>query len=48
MFKTRLLSGIVLMIFMLFFVISGGNILLSAIAFSNSGNDGIYANGKTS
>ena len=33
MFKTRLLSGIVLMIFMLFFVISGGNILLSAIAF---------------
>ncbi len=33
MFKVRLLSSIVLMIFMLFFVISGGNFLLVAVAF---------------
>ncbi|MBO5178657.1 MAG: phosphatidate cytidylyltransferase [Lachnospiraceae bacterium] len=33
MFKTRLLSSIVLMILMLAFVITGGNVLLAAIAF---------------
>lgn len=33
MFKTRLLSSIVLMVLMLFFVISGGNLLLAVIAF---------------
>ncbi len=33
MFKTRLLSSIVLMILMLFFVITGGNILLAGMAF---------------
>ena len=33
MFKVRLLSSIVLMILMLFFVITGGNVLLAATAF---------------
>ena len=33
MFKTRLLSSIVLMIIMLFFVITGGNVLLAGVAF---------------
>ncbi len=33
MFKTRLLSSIVLMICMLFFIITGGNVLLAAVAF---------------
>lgn len=33
MFKVRLLSSIVLMILMLFFVITGGNFLLAAVAF---------------
>lgn len=33
MFKTRLLSSIVLMILMLFFVISGGEVLLAMMAF---------------
>lgn len=33
MFKVRLLSSIVLMILMLFFVITGGNVLLAAVAF---------------
>lgn len=33
MFKVRLLSGVVLMILMLFFVITGGNVLLAATAF---------------
>ena len=33
MFKTRLLSSIVLMVLMLAFVITGGNVLLAAIAF---------------
>ena len=33
MFKIRLLSSIVLMILMLFFVITGGNVLLAAVTF---------------
>lgn len=33
MFKIRLLSSIVLMILMLFFVITGGNVLLAGVAF---------------
>lgn len=33
MFKVRLLSSVVLMILMLFFVITGGNVLLVAVAF---------------
>lgn len=33
MFKVRLLSSIVLMVLMLFFIITGGNILLMAVAF---------------